>query len=269
MGYPMNSAGDDIYISWNEDERNGFFSSNRTGGFGSMDIYTFGLIRKTIKGVAKDKEGNLLADTKVELTDKETGDVLTHVTNATGEFSFLVDPEKDFKLVGTKDKYFEDTEMVDTQGEDDVIIANLELEKDPGISLYLYVEDAASGEPLDSVKITILDNMVDQKDSVYTGKSGTHHKPLPDKKLNDRGSYNFTLEKEGYLVQTVTYNVLFDHEGKYDVFEDLHIKMEKIEVGLDLNDIIDLNPIYFDYNKAIIRPDAAVELDKNREGNER
>ena len=38
--------------------------------------------------------------------------------------------------------------------------------------------------------------------------------------------------------------------------------MEKIEVGLDLNDIIDLNPIYFDYNKAIIRPDAAVELDK-------
>src|SRR5690606_19602121 len=46
------------------------------------------------------------------------------------------------------------------------------------------------------------------------------------------------------------------------VFEDLHVKMEKIEIGLDLNDIIDLNPIYFDYNRDIIRPDAAIELDK-------
>ena len=217
MGYPMNSAGDDIYIAWNSDGRNGFFSSNRAGGFGGMDVYVFGLIRKTIKGITKDTEGNILAGVEVKLIDDETKEVLSTVTDASGNFSFLVDPEKDFKLVGTKEKYFEDAKKVDTNGEHDVIEEDLALEKDPGISLYLYVEDAMSGEPIDGVKITILDNMVNEKDSVFTGKAGGHHMPLPDKKLDERGSYNFTLEKEGYLVQTVTYNVLFDHEGQYDV----------------------------------------------------
>lgn len=262
LGYPMNSAGDDIYITWNDDERSGFFSSNRVGGFGSMDIYTFGLVKKSIKGVATDKDGNLLADTKVELIDKESGEIFTEITDESGAYSFLVDPEKEFKLKGTKEKYFEDVQSVNTLSEDDVIEMNLELEKDPGLSLYFLVVDATTNEPLDSVMVTITDNMVDVADSIMTDENGDYYMPLPNKKLNDRGSYNIKLQKEGYLVITVTYNILFDHEGQYNVLEDLHIKMEKIDVGVDLTDVIDLNPIYFDYNKAIIRPDAAIELDK-------
>ncbi|WP_066758028.1 PD40 domain-containing protein [Crocinitomix algicola] len=41
LGYPMNSAGDDIYFHLNENGTSGFFSSNRAGGFGGMDIYSF------------------------------------------------------------------------------------------------------------------------------------------------------------------------------------------------------------------------------------
>ena len=37
-----------------------------------------------------------------------------------------------------------------------------------------------------------------------------------------------------------TYNILFDKEGQYNVLEDLHIKLEKIEVGLDLTKVIDI-----------------------------
>jgi outer membrane protein OmpA-like peptidoglycan-associated protein len=262
MGYPMNSAGDDIYISWNEDERSGFFSSNRNGGFGGMDIYTFGLIKKTIKGVARDKDGELLVDTKVDLVEQESGLSETIVTSADGSYSFLVDPEKDFELLGTKEGYFSDNNLVNSHAEDDVIIMDLLLEKDPGISLYILVLDAASNQPIDSVKVRILDNMVNLSDSLVTDENGDYYLPLPDKKLQDRGSYNLTLEKEGYLVMTVTYNILFDREGQYNVLEDLHIKMEKVEIGLDLTDIIDLNPIYFDYNRYVIRPDAAIELDK-------
>ncbi len=39
LGYPINSAGHDIYFSMNNNGKNGFISSNRTGGFGLMDIY--------------------------------------------------------------------------------------------------------------------------------------------------------------------------------------------------------------------------------------
>ena len=38
--------------------------------------------------------------------------------------------------------------------------------------------------------------------------------------------------------------------------------MSKLAVGVDLADIIEINPIYFDFDKANIRPDAALELDK-------
>ena len=38
--------------------------------------------------------------------------------------------------------------------------------------------------------------------------------------------------------------------------------LNELAVGTDLGKILKINPIYFDYNKFFIRPDAAVELDK-------
>ena len=38
---PINSPGDDIYISFNREQTHGYFSSSRRGGYGDMDIYEF------------------------------------------------------------------------------------------------------------------------------------------------------------------------------------------------------------------------------------
>lgn len=262
LGYPMNSAADDIYISWNRDEKSGFFSSNRNGGFGGMDIYTFGLVKKVVRGTVQDSKGGLLADAEVILVDLELGEIERIYTDPNGDYSFLVEPERKFEIKGTKEGYFDDSNTLDTYGEQEVIVTNLSLEKDPGLSLFIQVLDAETDLPLDSVKVTILDNMLNEADSILTDETGEHIIPLTDKKLQDRGSYNITLKKKGYLVMSGTYNVLFDKEGQYDVLKDMHVKMEKIEVGLDLSKIIDVKPIYFDYGKAIIRPDAGIELDK-------
>ncbi len=262
LGYPMNSAGDDIYLTWNNDERSGFFSSNRNGGFGGMDIYTFGLVKKMVRGTVKDTKGALLADAEVVIVDLELGEIDRVFTDENGDFSFLVDPERKFEVKATKEDYFDDSNTLDTYGEEEVLVSNLSLEKDPGISLYIKVVDAETDLPLDSVKVTILDNMINKADSIITDETGEHIIPLMDKKLQDRGSYNITLKKPGYLVMSGTYNVLFDKEGQYDVLKDMHVKLEKIEVGLDLSKVIDIKPIYFDYGKAIIRPDAGIELDK-------
>ena len=262
MGYPMNSAGDDIYISFKENGKNGFFASNRNGGFGGMDIYSFGMLKKTVRGTAKDEKGNLLAGVLVELTDMESGLISYEETDENGDYSFLVDPDRKFAILGTKEKYFEDRTSVDTETEKDYVIANLALEKDPGISLYLQIKDAESKDPIDSVKITLLDNMVDVEETFMTSENGDMFKPLADKKLQERGSYNIKIEKDGYLTKTVTYNVLFDKEGRYNIHEFIDVSLEKVEVGSDLTDIIDLLPIYFDLGRSNIRPDAAIELDK-------
>lgn len=262
MGYPMNSAGEDLYISWNEDGRGGYFSSNRAGGFGGMDIYTFGMVKKTIAGTAVDKNGNLLAAVTIELKDIATNELRYVTTDEMGKFEFLVDPDKSFEINGMKEKYFDGHTSVKTEGEEGVFPVQVVLEKDPGISLYLLIKDKTTGEPIDSVKIKLVDNMTDYKDSTMTSLTGDYLRPLNDKKLNDRGSYNFTIEKKGYLTKTITYNVLFDKEGKYNVHEFMDIDLEAAVVGQDLSKIIELKPIYFDSGKWNIRADAALELDK-------
>ena len=41
LGYPINSSADDFGISFYPNNHSGFFTSNRVGGFGGDDIYTF------------------------------------------------------------------------------------------------------------------------------------------------------------------------------------------------------------------------------------
>ena len=39
LGYPVNTVGDDIYLSLDASGTVGYFSSARLGGFGSLDLY--------------------------------------------------------------------------------------------------------------------------------------------------------------------------------------------------------------------------------------
>lgn len=262
LGYPMNSAGDDIYLSFTDDERSGFFSSNRNGGFGGMDIYTFAVDQKTIEGIVYDKLGAPLPDVLVTLLNKADQSEKYAMSDANGKFNFRVDADQEFKVLGTRENYFDGKNTVDTKSTEKVIQTDLMLEKDPGLSIYAVVTDKKTSHALDSVKMTITDNMTGISEIYLTPNTGDFRKAIADKKLGDRGSYNFTFEKEGYLSKTITYNTVFDKEGIYNVHSDMDISLEKIEVGTDLSKIIDINPIYFDVNKSIIRPDAALELDK-------
>ncbi len=66
------------------------------------------------------------------------------------------------------------------------------------------------------------------------------------------------FEKDGYLAKTINFVHTIDKEGEVRVAT----TMGKLELGTDIGKLIDLNPIYFDYNKWNIRPDAALELDR-------
>lgn len=262
LGYPMNSAGDDIYLSFSKDEKSGYFSSNRSGGFGGMDIYSFEVDKKTIQGIAYDKNNNLLSNVILTLTNTADNSEIYATSNESGQFEFQVDTDQDFILSGEKKNYFEDKSKLNTFAKEQVINTVLYLEKDPGISLYVLITDHKTGMPLDSVKMLITDNMNGKSEEFMTLQTGDYRKTLPEKKINDRGTYNFSFSKEGYLSKTITYNTLFQNEGIYKVHNDLDVSLTKIQIGEDLSKIIAIKPIYFDVNKSDIKPAAAVELDK-------
>lgn len=265
LGLPVNGQFDDFAFSLSNDLKTGFLSSNRDGGKGGDDIYAVQLIRPfvfgiTIKGTAKDKKGELVPFAKIDLKDDKGTIIETVTADENGAYSFEAEYEKNYGLAGTKTDYFDGKNTANTFTNEQVVIADVILEKDPGLSLYALITDKKTGLPLEGVQVYLVDNMTDKSKKIVTPVSGDFREALFGKKLNDRGSYNLVLQKEGYFSKTVTYNTLFEKPGQYDIHAILDLGLDP-EVK-DLSEMIQINPINFDLNKYVIRPDAAKELDK-------
>ena len=106
IGMPGNSADDDFCFVMDSETKVGFLTSNRPGGKGKDDIYSFyeekPLVfdcEKMIKGVLKDSEKNdVIADGVIVLSDKTMKEVARQKTKADGSFAF--------EKVDCKDLYY-------------------------------------------------------------------------------------------------------------------------------------------------------------------
>ena len=269
VGKPVNSSKDDFALIMNPDNTTGYVSSNRDTGSGDDDIYGFTLLRPikinlSVEGIALDKRtGKALPGARVELKDKEGIVLAETIADDNGGYEFGLEPDLDYVIAASTDDYFDNETSFSTKNLDpktEILKEDVKLEKDPGLSLYALITDSKSGNPIEGVEITITDNFTGETQSVTTSSSGDYLKPLLDKKLEDRGSYNLALSKEGFIPKTVTYSTLFDKEGQYDVHSSIDLTLDPMVK--DLRDLIEINPINFDLGKWNIRDDAKVELDK-------
>ncbi len=137
VGYPLNSSFDDFGIAMNDTGTAGLFSSNRNTQNSTQDnIYAFVVndLRFNLEGIAVEKQSQLpIADVKVELFNKKTGQKEYAITGIDGKFKFKLDPETEYSIMGTKDMYFTNTENVSTvgkkQSENMFVKLKLELER--------------------------------------------------------------------------------------------------------------------------------------------
>lgn len=115
LGQPMNSSSDDFGIFLFRPDR-GFFTSNREGGKGDDDIYTFvnedpdlKVINYYVQGIAytPDSAGRLqvVPNTKVTLYD-ERGEIMQdYVTGNDGKFLFRVYENENYNMLADADGY--------------------------------------------------------------------------------------------------------------------------------------------------------------------
>ena len=114
LGQPVNSTGDDFGIFLFKADR-GFFTSNREGGKGDDDIYTFinedpdlKVVNYYLQGVTytPDSAGlKVLPNTRVSLLDAQGDLMQDYVTGTDGKFFFRVYENEDYELVGQTDGY--------------------------------------------------------------------------------------------------------------------------------------------------------------------
>ena len=72
LGQPINSPGDDLYFVLNNNSPDGYYSSNRTGGFGDMDIYQVHYVSNEIPA-CDPKKANILAINYAKSTSENPG----------------------------------------------------------------------------------------------------------------------------------------------------------------------------------------------------
>ncbi len=267
IGVPVNSSYDDFAFILDKQQKSGYFSSNRFEGEGDDDIYLFRLLKpfhfgKLLRGKSLDQDSNILAKVEVNLYN-EQGDVIgTIITSKDGKYEWEIEQDKFYSLDGKKAKYKNGYNTADSHTDAYIVYADLILTKKPKFSLYFVVTDARSDVPLDGVRVKIINYIENKAEEIITNENGDFFKDLNNKKLNDSLSYEFALEKDGYISETHNWQKVLYREGQYDVHEDLDFTLDIVEEGMDLGKILNIKPIYFDYNKSNIRPDAAIELDK-------
>ena len=126
LGQPMNSSGDDFAIFLFRPDR-GFYTSNREGGKGDDDIYTFinedpnlKVVNYYLQGITytkdKDDKMQVLANTKVSILD-DKGDVMQDFTTGNdGKFLFRVYENEDYNMVGEADGFLVRRQAYTTKG---------------------------------------------------------------------------------------------------------------------------------------------------------
>jgi outer membrane protein OmpA-like peptidoglycan-associated protein/tetratricopeptide (TPR) repeat protein len=270
LGAQVNSGKDDFGFVLDKDGRFGYLSSNRDGGAGDDDIYAVTAMRPLkvsymVKGVVYEKGTTTpLINANIEFKDAKGTVIQTVSTNESGAYEFEVEPQLNYSLAGTKEKYFGGENKFNTNelGDKTELTKDIYLEKDPGLSLFALITDAKSAAPLEGVKVSMEDEFTDETVNFTTPATGDFRKPLSGKKIGDEIVYLIKLEKAGYLTKTVAFSKKVDKAGEIKVHEALDMTMSKLEIGGDLAKMIDIKPIYFDLGKYAIRKDAAAELDK-------
>ena len=77
---PINTASDDFGFIVDRDKKNGYFSSNRNGGFGDDDIYSFYINRGDLDEISGNEKPKLPMNMKILALDQETGEPLQEVS---------------------------------------------------------------------------------------------------------------------------------------------------------------------------------------------
>lgn len=195
-GYPLNSGADDFGVYWDRGKARGLFSSNRKGGAGDDDIYTFSR-RTEIQGVVVDsRKKNPLADVTVTLLEAN-GNISKFKTDKDGAYKLFVDYGKDYQLTFELDEYEKQKERVKTStvGPVDDLTVDIDLVRDLYFTIEGLVADT-SGQPIRNARIALLTN--NGSSDLRSGDDGKY-----ESKLDLETEYSILVTADGFIPYTM------------------------------------------------------------------
>jgi outer membrane protein OmpA-like peptidoglycan-associated protein len=261
------------------DEKNKllYFSSDMPGGSGGMDIYKcsfdngkFGQ-KETVRFVNTDKNDifPLVYKDKLYFTSqghKSIGgyDLFVmenfEINSLGAPFNTIYD---DLAILFTDDKNgFITSNRATTGATDDIYAFNLK-EKFVDKPLEYVVKDAQSGEPVSDVAIRIVDDSTGiVLFSGTTDQMGSLTQLLDSIPLETKLRFKIFLDKEGYVSKEIAFELVVKDSNLVQVSGLIDLNLEPLSLEQEITALLGLKSIYYDFDKADLRPDAIIELDK-------
>lgn len=269
---PINTPDDDIFYVQSADGKRGYFSSVRNEGYGEKDIYIVNFETAIaepltlLKGmITFDGSTKGLGKVQIMATDLESGLVVQDVrpNEATGKYLLILTPGSEGKTynisyeaegyqpvsitinIPANSSYQEiDKELL-------LEMVNLESKTLGTISITGTIKNK-EGKAIAGAEIIVKDNLTGKLIETYftSSDSGSYYFIL-----NRGQNYNLSYEAKGYLFQSENVNV--PKQPEYSVLTK-DIVLEKVQIGSK----IVLNNIFFDSNKATLRKESNLELEK-------
>ncbi len=121
MGYPVNSVRNDIFFVLSIDGTKGYFSSNRKGGLGGMDIYSMQMSDYKpkfilLKGVVSTNEPEFAyLPATITVIDYQTKELqgIYRTSKNNGKYILVLLPKKHYKIIVESDGYYSYTGDID------------------------------------------------------------------------------------------------------------------------------------------------------------
>ena len=295
IGKPFNSEGDDFGFILDLERKNGYFTSNRAGGKGEDDVFSFTSPEK----IGSEPNNNPEKPIVLLINDNSDGMDLTDVSIKIcplGEYEIgdqVTDREGNIiKLTSSDSTNILSTIVTSegipiTRGTDGKITANLKngdyfinLSKDGYKTKQTIVNINDERAEMMLLLEKISDNSValtgvlkSNRDQPIANATVTirdeNSGEVQEIKTDNFGKYSFnvkpnttysaTASKDNHLAATVKFNTGTDPANSTEI--PLNMVMAEITTPLPTGRIFQLTNVYYNYNDATLRPDAKKDLD--------
>lgn len=211
LAQPVNSTGDDFGIFLFKVDR-GFFTSNRDGGKGDDDIYTFinedpnlRVVNYYLQGITysmrPDSSRDVLPETKVTLLDSK-GDIMQdYVTGNDGKFLFHVYENEKYTLIGETDGFLVKRGQYQTIGKSVPVETLKELITNVTLDTLLVLDR------LEKNKVFVLKNIYFGYDSADIRTASAQELDKLVEVLNDNPEIKIEMSSHTDSVGSVEYNI--------------------------------------------------------------
>ena len=247
LAFPVNSALDDFGLIVAPNGREGIFASNRPGGRGYDDIYSYKLNYFKLVGKVVERESkSIIPDAMINVVDSLGQVVATAVSDQQGNFDVRLPFDQHFDVSASKQGYTSLDKLQVSTHQAGMVTDTL------AVSIWKHNLDAAgvvysneSQQPLSGVAVRLENLTKGSVQEVITGADGQYQFDV-----TPNNQYRLQATKPGFLPEGFSLNTAGLYRGH--LLNDLVLEEEFLEKF----------EVFFEFDKKDVRSEFTRDLDK-------